>query len=563
MEISINTTSEKPSGCRSFTGKGVGTLFFGLFFLIGSLFVLFILGEALRQAAPWLWPETSCTIISNGVESTGEEQEPYRPAVRYRYQVDGRDFEGTRIARGDLATSSFDRARDSAARYAAGSVATCRVDPDHPALAVLERRVPWIALVVFFPLIFVAIGGFGLWAVWRRSSSVDETDSRSISQKAAKGRGHHIALVMGLIFSVVGGSLFLFLFALPAINQLRSTGWIEVPCTVIDSTVRSWSTEDGTSYRPDVLYEYEAGGRIWRSNRVDFFSALSSGYDNARDVVARHSADSSGTCWVDPYNAGRSVLERRLRPIHLLGLLPLIFLIAGAALSRWAWKQLRTKRTPEEPIAEETAVVEGPLVLEPQVSPLGKVFGALFFAVFWNGIVSVFVFQAWKGWASGHPDWFLTLFLVPFVLVGLVAIGAVGYFALSLANPRPRLTLEKATVRLGEELRLGWLFTGRASRIRHLRIVLEGREEATYQRGTDTHTDREVFATHILIDTGSDWEIPRGTATVVIPADTMHSFTAANNKIVWEIKVESEIDRWPDVAQNFPITIRPMRVEDL
>ena len=36
-----------------------------------------------------------------------------------------------------------------------------------------------------------------------------------------------------------------------------------------------------------------------------------------------------------------------------------------------------------------------------------------------------------------------------------------------------------------------------------LKITLEGREEATYRRGTDTVTDREVFATHSLVDTGN------------------------------------------------------------
>ncbi len=563
MQISVGTTSEKPSGCGSFTGKVAGTLFFGIFFLIGSLFVFLILGEALREAAPWFWPETTCTIISSGVENTGEDENPYRPDVRYRYRIDGKDFEGTRVVRGDNATSKFDRARDTAARYPVGSLATCRVNPNHPSLSVLQRRVPWIALVVFFPLIFVAIGGIGLWAMWRGSSSEDDADSQSISQKAAKGRGHQIALAMGLIFTVVGGALFLFLFVVPAVSQAQAMGWIEVPCTVIDSTVRSWSTDDGTSHRPDVLYEYQAGGRTWRSNRVDFFSALSSGYDNARDVVGRYPDGSTVACWVDPGNPGRSLLEKGFRPKHLLGLLPLIFFIAGGALSRWAWAQMRAGKITAGESPEEPEPIEGPLVLEPQVSPLGKVFGALFFALFWNGIVSVFVFQAVKGWERGHPDWFLTIFLIPFVLVGLAAIGGVAYLALALVNPRPRLTLETAAARLGDELRLNWSFTGRASRIQHLRIFLEGREEATYQRGTDTHTDREVFAAHDLVDTGNDWEIPKGAAAVVIPGDTMHSFTAKNNKIVWEIQVKGVIDRWPDVGQNFPITIRPMRVEDL
>ena len=117
--------------------------------------------------------------------------------------------------------------------------------------------------------------------------------------------------------------LCLFLFALPAVHQVRSTGWTETPCTVIRSSIRSWSTDDGTSYRPDVLYEYQAGGRSWRSNRATFFSALSSGYDNARAVVGRYPDASTGACWVDPGNPGRSVLERDFRPLQLLGLLPL------------------------------------------------------------------------------------------------------------------------------------------------------------------------------------------------------------------------------------------------
>ena len=173
------------------------------------------------------------------------------------------------------------------------------------------------------------------------------------------------------------------------------------------------------------------------------------------------------------------------------------------------------------------------------------------------------MWQAWKTWQAGDPDWFLTIFMVPFVLVGLAAFVAVGYMALALANPRPRITLASGRICLGDPLRIDWRFTGQSRRLSHLRIFLEGREEATYRRGTDTHTDREVFATLDLIDTANDWEIPRGSAEIAVPDDTMHSFTAPSNKIVWEIKVAGEIARWPDVSQNFPIQILPLRIEAL
>ncbi len=563
MHFSVAPTPSSSSGCRPLAGKGVGTLFFGVFFLMGALFTVFILGEALKQLAPWWWSATECTILSSGVADTGDDQHPYRASVRYRYEIDGRTYEGDRMFRSDGGTPSFDRARDRAARYQPGAAATCRVSPNHPALAVLERRIPWIVIAVLFPLIFVAIGGVGLYATWRGPTSGKEPAVESISQKASSGRGHKVMVFMGLLFAVIGCAVFVPMAGLPAIRFATSMTWEATPCTIVTSTMRSWSTDDGTSYRADVLYEYRAGGRDWRSNRVDFFSFLTSGRDNARAILDRHRGGAEATCWVDSKHPSRSVLERQLRPKHLLGLIPLVFVLAGGALAKHGWKLMRSRRGVEETTTGEDVPAHGALILKPQVGPVGKVAGSVFFALFWNGIVSVFVWQAWKAWERGSPEWFLNIFLIPFVLVGLFSFGVVGHFLLALANPRPRLTLTPGSPRLGDTLRLEWVFTGRAGRLGHVRIFLEGREEATYQRGTDTVTDREVFQTHDLVDTGSDWEIPKGAADIVIPSDTMHSFAAASNKIIWEIKVEGEIVRWPDVNQNFPIEIRPMRIEDV
>ena len=58
----------------------------------------------------------------------------------------------------------------------------------------------------------------------------------------------------------------------------------------------------------------------------------------------------------------------------------------------------------------------GPIVLKPKTSRIGMLIGITCMAVFWNGIVSVFVWQVIESWRSGHADWFLTLFMIPFVL---------------------------------------------------------------------------------------------------------------------------------------------------
>jgi hypothetical protein len=560
MKISIGTSSESGSGCA---GKGVATLFFGVFFLMGMLFTVLVLGEAWKQLAPWWWPATDCTILSSGVTETGDDEDPYRPLVRYRYEIDGRYHESDRLTTGDGGTASYDRARDRSARYLPGGTARCRVHPEHPALSVLERNIPWIVLIVCFPLIFVAIGAGGLWATWRGFSSSNEGAVESISQKASRGRGHTFMIGFGLLFVAVGFAVLVPMTLVPSIRLAASMTWTATPCTIISSQLRSWSTDDGTSHRADVLYEYSAGGRAWRSNRADFFPFIDTGYSSAKELLNRYPSGSDATCWVDPRNPSRSILERRMGPKHLLGLIPLLFVLAGGAVARHGWKQMRARRATELVHEAGPSPADLPLVLEPRLTPMGKVAGALFFSIFWNGIVSIFVWQVWKSWQSGDPEWFPTIFLIPFVLVGLLSFAFVGHFMLALANPRPRLTLTPGQPRLDGPLTLEWRFTGRNEMLTRLRIFLEGREEATYQRGTDTVTDREAFATFDLVNTANQWEMPKGTTDLVIPGDTMHSFEAESNKIIWEIKVEGEIERWPDVSQSFPINLRPIRIEDL
>jgi hypothetical protein len=153
--------------------------------------------------------------------------------------------------------------------------------------------------------------------------------------------------------------------------------------------------------------------------------------------------------------------------------------------------------------------------------------------------------------------------MIPFVAVGLALVAGIFYFTLALANPRPRISMSPPRPRLGDRLDIEWSFAGRASRISALRIVLEGLEKATYRRGTDTHTDREVFASMTLVETSVEWEIARGRASVEIPEDTMHSFDGGNNAIVWAIHVHGEIGRWPDVAETFEIEVRPLSRERL
>lgn len=376
-------------------------------------------------------------------------------------------------------------------------------------------------------------------------------------------------VVFFALFLAVGGALsYLFLWK-PWSGWLAARSWQPTPCTVVSSQVGESSDSDGTTYKVDITFTYAAGGGEYRSSRYDFVGAYSSGYDGKAAVVARHPPGTETTCWVDPVHPAEAVLSRDFSLIYLIGLFPLIFVAVGAGGIWWAVRQVWISRSQ----AITTGATGGPRsfpfgvdlpenptqprVLKPQASPLGKLGALIFLALFWNGIVSVFVYLAYQGWQSGEPDGCLTAFLVPFVLVGAGLIFAVFRQFLVLFNPRLELTLGPAVLAPGQSALLQWTMTGKAERVQRLKIVLEGREEATYRQGTDTKTDREVFARIPITETHHASLIAQGSARVDIPENTMPSFSADRNKVIWTLKAACEIPGWPDSDDEYEVVIAP------
>jgi hypothetical protein len=97
-------------------------------------------------------------------------------------------------------------------------------------------------------------------------------------------------------------------------------------------------------------------------------------------------------------------------------------------------------------------------------------------------------------------------------------------------------------------------------RIQKLAIHLRGREEATYRRGTDTTTDKSVFAEHVLLETTNIVQMQSGKLVAQLPTDVMHTFNSPNNKIVWTIHLHGSIPRWPDIEVEFPLTVLPHEI---
>lgn len=375
------------------------------------------------------------------------------------------------------------------------------------------------------------------------------------------------------IFAIAGVATFYFLTWKPLSNILAARGWTQTECVITSSRVEESSSSDGSTYRVDVRYTFEADWGTVEGNRYDFSVGSSSGYKRKARVVEAHPPGAEVACYYDPEDPSRSVINRA--PGHYLwwGLFPIPFLLVGVGglaflifsgkespRDRKGRAKPRDRRAEASPRQRTSLLTgrDGSLELEPEASPAAKVIGTLFVALFWNGIVSVFVFGiVVPGFRSGDIEWFVTIFMIPFVLIGLGLIGFFAYSVLAWFNPRPHLTLANGHLTPGAATTLSWHFRGAAGRLRKLTIELEGQEKVRYRRGTNTHTDTHAFHTSELIATDSLSTVIRGSAEIRIPERTMPTFDAPNNDVEWRLKVRGDIPFWPDVADDFPITIYP------
>jgi Protein of unknown function (DUF3592) len=392
--------------------------------------------------------------------------------------------------------------------------------------------------------------------------SVTGSESAS-AKKARQGR-----LGLGCFFSVflmIGLTATLFMFVIPVIQILGARNWRATPCVILKSEVGTHSgSKGGRTYSIDVTYEYTVEEQRYVSSRYHFIPGSSSGYDGKKAVVDRLPPGTAATCFVNKRDPSEAVLERGFTGDLFYGLIPMIFALIGGGclLGVFVFKRplVRKKSGTMAAAPTTTAAKSGGATLKASASPGGRLGCSLGVALFWNAIVSVFFFQVVSGWIKGQPDGCTTLFIIPFLLVGLGLIVYVGYCFLALFNPRPVLRVTPGSAALGDSVEVEWETSGNVDRVRAFSIVLEGREEASYRRGTSTSTDKSTFATIELVRSPRGKDMRRGRVKVAIPSDSMHSFKSSNNKIVWSFQVKGDIPRWPDVNQEFPFEVLPQRL---
>lgn len=545
----MNVTTN--SGPAFTAGKGCMTLFLSVFAIMGLMFTAFIGRAGFDTVRAYFWDRTDCVIEASSFREKGDG---YEFDVRYAYRVSGLPYTGTRFSMGMAPSMDGEKAQRAAATYAPGNGAVCYVNPSSPGESVLERGALWMLLFMLIPLLFVVFGVVGIIGVWRTKPA----SAKPVSERHRSGAGATIGLrLFGAIFMCVGGGLLYAMLIRPTMKEAAAANWPQVPCEVTSSRVASHrGSKGGSTYSVEIRYRYDFKGHSYDGTRYNFDTGNSSSRGWRAEAVAKHPPGTRTLCHVNPEDPVEAVLSVKPSPERWFGLIPGLFLIVGLFVffKAPAMTNRSTSRTglpfdalPRLPRDLATGEVE----LKPASSPLTGFIVLFIVALVWNGIVWGFLLTMGKG------EILPRIFLGLFALIGAGIAAGVVYQFLALFNPRPILAASAQVVPLGGTLGVHWRFTGNVRRLVKFTIVLEGREEATYRRGTSTTTDRNVFAILLLIDTADRAQIPSGNTKITIPRELIHTFTAPNNKIVWTLRLAGDVPRWPDVKAEFPITVMP------
>ena len=371
---------------------------------------------------------------------------------------------------------------------------------------------------------------------------------------------------MGLGFTCFLGWMF-------AQDLLVYQTYVEGTCAITAKRLLESSDEDGTTYAPYFEFQVTAqNGEIYRASGYKRSQVYSSGRAGKEAILARYTVEQSYPCWYNPANPQEAVLARGLSLgwAYLVVLIPLIFVAIGAGglysgLRNWGKSEEAEveKVLPRQALAEWLPDLNTrpghylDIRLSPKSSHRMSLLGTTLIALFWNGIVSVFVVVGLT--QEDFPLW-VWLFLTPFILIGVFLVYGVGRQTLTwILGGDTIVEISDEPLRFGQRADLFVRQSG-GKPVQSATVTMVCQEWVRYRQGTDTRTEERVVFEQVLFEQ-PDMISQRGewqqNLDLAIPSDAMHSFKADNNAVNWQIVVDVKLAGSPDFKLAFPLRVVP------
>ena len=298
-------------------------------------------------------------------------------------------------------------------------------------------------------------------------------------------------------------------------------------------------------------------------------------------------------CWYDPAHPDMVVLERGYSDWIWLNLIvPASFVIIGGggllySILHWGKsaesRAARVRHTRGELLggdAPSTPLLPsvpdcGEITSSPGTrlayrlplasSPAWALFGLLLACLLWNGIVAVLVASAVSGHLAGKPDWLLTLFIIPFLLVGVAFIVLfVRQMWLTTGVGPTLLEISDHPLLPGGQYRVFVSQSGHV-KIRACISCWRAKRKPFTGKGRTRGPKRAR-------STGSNWPGARkppanrsmpleGEWTLDVPTTAMHSFRADHNAVHWKLVVQADASRRA-FQRSFAIVVYPRPADE-
>jgi len=315
---------------------------FQTFILIGAaVFIGIILIATIvklrEQKIASKWPQTSGLVVQSKIEARekrnmdGGTTTGNYPLVVYEYEIGEKKYTGKKISVGEEAPDFM--LEETIAKYPAGITVPVYYNPANPRQAVLERDLPTdfskgLSCILLFFIIGAAFLILGEGGVEHLLSKLTP-DATNVKLVALVG-------CMGLFVTI---------FAISMELRIRATHqWPVASGQIVSSAIQEYN--DGAAnrgskrmYRLKVVYEYQIGGRKYKSDQLTQGEKFGSASREAVGLSAsKYKVGDTVQVYYNPKNPSEAVLNRNPKSriiIWLLAvaLLGLAFLIATGRVS--------------------------------------------------------------------------------------------------------------------------------------------------------------------------------------------------------------------------------------